>query len=155
MNELPILNEDPNGNPFGTNGPPGSIYPARVRITVPTQGDTIDVIAYPTETPGLVVNRGLEPNGDVWSVTHVRTGRSLPQDYEDYATAQRLATALGEVGDWTQPTLSEQHLEDTRRVLREFRATVCDSCGGSGEAWQPNIDCGDCEGGIRVAEQVP
>jgi hypothetical protein len=138
VTQPPILNEDPNGRPFGTRGP------RRVRITVPVEGTTIDVIAYPTETPGLVVQRRLEPNGDEFFVTHVRTGLALPIDFHMMRVAFRFAEALAPVMDWTSATFTEEDFEAARQVIREFQETICTDCDGTGDLLP--MDCERCCG---------
>lgn len=153
MTELPILNENPNGRPFPGRGP------SLVRITIPVTAhgnldalehdDTIDVFAYPTDTPGLVVQRALEPNADEWHVTHVPTGRWIPMMYDhlqDLDTARRLATALGPVMDWTRPSLTEDEVQRTKEIIGEFVETICSACAGTGDLWNPAMDCGSCDG---------
>jgi hypothetical protein len=146
MKDMPILNDDPAGRPFGTRGP------RRVRITVPVEGTTIDVIAYPTDTPGLVVQRRLEPNGDEFIVTHVRTGLALPIDFRTRSHAFRFAKALAPVMDWTSATFTDEDFEAARQIVNQFRETLCTDCDGTGDL---PLDCGRCDGsGVQPTEVV-
>lgn len=63
--------------------------------------EDIDVVAYPTSTPGLVVHRS-PWDSTTWTVTHVRTGTGLSQlSWPSRHTAALLAQRLGPLADWT------------------------------------------------------
>ena len=77
-------------------------------LTVPvTAGDShgleqVDVVAYPTTTPGLVVHRQpFDPKR--WVVTHQASGTTITgRGWPDYSCAAAYAARLGSLADWTQ-----------------------------------------------------
>ena len=61
-------------------------------------GDPVDIQAFTTATPGIVVHAS---NGDPgWSVTHERSGMSLMM-VDDPEWAQAAAAELAPITDWT------------------------------------------------------
>src|SRR3712207_2938710 len=106
-----------------------------VPLTDPTTGqglDDVEVLAYPTDTPGLVVHR--QPaDPTCWVVTHAPSGATISaRGWPNQPAALRFAAKLGPVTDWTR---NAQHLRTHPDVTRlrmlclQAELAVCDQLG--------------------------
>lgn len=88
--------------------------------------ETVEVDAYTTPTPGLIVHRevvGADTTGK-WVVSHEKSGLMVHvARYETRKEAMFVADALSELGDWTNSAA-----ELNRPGLRDEVASIFDAC---------------------------
>lgn len=84
-----------------------------------SDGYAVDVRAWLTATPGLIVYLSLGDPG--WIVTHQRSGLFIA-GFHDPETAQAFAAALGEF-DWTQPAREITANPDVSPTVAHLKCT--------------------------------
>jgi hypothetical protein len=65
-------------------------------------GRRVELDAWPTPVPGLVVNRNVPEGTYEWCVSHMASGTVIAQS-DDPEHALQIAIAMADVCDWTRP----------------------------------------------------